>query len=330
MFENGQVRGWFLFLAPVRCAAMTTPLSRPGARGVSEAGRDVFLPLPDKSIYSMEIESDDLTVSVACMQGWRTSMEDAHAIHLNLIPGVHLIAVCDGHGGTETAQRVAENLGNWILRSPHLAAGRYEEALRDAYVSGDAEICALQTQTGKFSGTTAISVLITKNKIYCANVGDSRAVLCRGTKAVELSEDHKPTLKREYDRVLAAGGQILNGRVRGMLAMTRALGDAMLKRADVRPDSLAVTPIPEISVTEICDDDVAIVMACDGIWDCITNQEVCQFFTEESQEHDDWALMCENLCHALVAPALHQFGTDNMTLATIRFRRNRTPNGLAV
>ena len=102
--------------------------------------------------------------------------------------------------------------------------------------------------------------------------------------------------------------------------MTRALGDAMFKSSNLPSERQVVSAVPDVTVTELVDEDVAIIMACDGIWDCITSQEVCQFFIEENHEHDDWALMCEHLCEILVAPALHQFGTDNMTVLAIRFK----------
>ena len=44
----------------------------------------------------------------------------------------------------------------------------------------------------EMAGTTACVVLITKDQIYCANSGDSRAVLCKNKEAIALSEDHKP------------------------------------------------------------------------------------------------------------------------------------------
>lgn len=282
--------------------------------------KDVFLPSPDMARYSAEIEADDVIVTTTCMQGWRNTMEDAHTMIFDLKPGVHFFAVFDGHGGIDTALAASQQLSEHLKRSRHFQQDRFEEALKEAFVSFDAETCALQTQSGHHSGSTAVAALVTRTTVYCANVGDSRAVLCRGSKAIDLSQDHKPSLKREYERVVNAGGQIINGRVRGMLAMTRALGDVGFKRPDVPPENQVVSAVPDVTTTALSDEDVAVVLACDGIWDCITSQEVCQFFLEERTEHDDWALMCENLCEILVAPALHQFGTDNMTVLAIRFR----------
>ena len=68
-------------------------------------------------------------------------------------------------------------------------------------------------------------MLVTKDKIFCANAGDSRSVLQKGSKTVALSRDHKPELESESARIIAAGGEVRNGRVNGGLATSRAIGD---------------------------------------------------------------------------------------------------------
>jgi serine/threonine protein phosphatase PrpC len=112
------------------------------------------------------------------------------------------------------------------------------------------------------SGSTAVVVLIRKGKeaedqvspfgsdsdsefdqagddsatmLYCANVGDSKAVLCRGGHAVELSYDHKPSRPDEKERIIAAGGTVVTGRLFGVLGVSRSFGDARFKPSMVRP-----------------------------------------------------------------------------------------------
>jgi serine/threonine protein phosphatase PrpC len=280
----------------------------------------VFLAQPNMCRHSAELESERFTTALASMQGWRRTMEDAHVVELALDADASLFAVFDGHGGHDTALAAAANMADWIRRSPHFAEGRYSEALREAYIYGDSEVCALLDNVMQMSGSTAVTVIVTSTHAYCANVGDSRAVLCRGTAAHDLSTDHKPNLAEEIRRVTKAGGVIQSGRVNGMLAMTRALGDPMFKKKETEPENQVVTAVPEITVTELTRDDGFIVIACDGVWDCLSSQEVVDFFLEEAHEHGDYALMCENLCENLVAPTLHQFGTDNMTIMVIRLR----------
>lgn len=76
------------------------------------------------------------------------------------------------------------------------------------------------------AGCTSCVVLITKDTIYCANAGDSRACLAtKKGKVIELSHDHKPDNDGEMKRVKAAGGFVEDGRVQGVIAVSRAIGD---------------------------------------------------------------------------------------------------------
>lgn len=79
------------------------------------------------------------------------------------------------------------------------------------------------------TGTTACVVLVTNDKIYCSNSGDSRAVLCRKGEAIELSQDHKPQNDNETKRIEASGHFVEDDRVDGNLALSRAIGDFQYK-----------------------------------------------------------------------------------------------------
>jgi protein phosphatase PTC1 len=94
--------------------------------------------------------------------------------------------------------------------------------------------------------------------LYTANVGDARIVLCRNGKALRLSYDHKGSDENEGKRIANAGGLILNNRVNGVLAVTRALGDSYMKDL--------VTGHPYTTETVIQPDiDEFIILACDGV-----------------------------------------------------------------
>lgn len=84
---------------------------------------------------------------------------------------------------------------------------------------------------GKDSGCTAVIALIVGKDLYVANAGDSRCVVCRNGKAIEMSLDHKPEDEEETKRIEKAGGKItLDGRVNGGLNLSRAIGDHTYKR----------------------------------------------------------------------------------------------------
>ncbi len=105
--------------------------------------------------------------------------------------------------------------------------------------------------------------------LYTANVGDARIVLCRNGKALRLSYDHKGSDENEGKRISNAGGLILNNRVNGVLAVTRALGDAYMKDL--------VTGHPYTTETVIQPDiDEFLILACDGV--SLHGIEDCSFF----------------------------------------------------
>ena len=75
------------------------------------------------------------------------------------------------------------------------------------------------------SGCTAVVALLRGNELYVANAGDSRCVLCRNGKAIDMSVDHKPEDEIERNRINKAGGRItMDGRVNGGLNLSRAIG----------------------------------------------------------------------------------------------------------
>ncbi|XP_066348920.1 probable protein phosphatase 2C 37 [Miscanthus floridulus] len=132
-------------------------------------------------------------------------------------------------------------------------------------------------------GSTAVVAILVRGRLIVANCGDSRAVLCRGlegTPPVALSFDHKPNRPDEMERIQAAGGQVLfiNGyRVRGILAMSRAIGDRWL-----RPEVIAE---PEITITDRTVEDQCLILASDGMWDVIDNDIACNVAREVLE---DW------------------------------------------
>lgn len=105
--------------------------------------------------------------------------------------------------------------------------------------------------------------------LYTANVGDARIVLCRNGRALRLSYDHKGSDENEGRRVAGAGGLILNNRVNGVLAVTRALGDAYMKDL--------VTGHPYTTETVIQpDQDEFLILACDGVSHDLKQLEACR------------------------------------------------------
>ena len=159
-----------------------------------------------------------------------------------------------------------------------------------------------------FTGCTACVVAIHEGKIYCANAGDSRAVLCKKGVAFPLSIDHKPDLSTELSRIEKAGGWVSEGRVKGNLNLSRSLGDLEYKQTKkLSPEDQMITANPEHIVENLNDDCDFLILGCDGIWDCKTNQEACDFVSERLKKNPLCKLskIIEELLDEIIAPDIY-------------------------
>ncbi|KAL7281795.1 hypothetical protein ACG7TL_005118 [Trametes sanguinea] len=140
--------------------------------------------------------------------------------------------------------------------------------------------------------------------LYCANVGDARAVLCRGGKASRLTYDHTTQDKKEAERIENEGGVILEGRVDGRLIPTRALGDAEYNQY--------VTGTPFTTETELTKKDEFVILACDGLWDVVEDQEAVDLIRgiEDPAE----------AAQGLLNEAKRRHTSDNVTVLVVRLR----------
>ncbi len=179
------------------------------------------------------------------------------------------------------------------------------------------------------AGCTAVVALLKDRKhLYIANAGDSRAILCRRGTAVALSEDHKPAQERERTRIVAAGGFLseIGGvcRVNGNLNLSRAIGDLKYKQNDTLPAAdQIITAEPDICHIELTDEDQFFVLACDGVWDVMENQEVCDFVGQRlARGQSPKEVACELLdaCLASNPRDAKGIGCDNMTAQIVVLR----------
>ena len=144
-----------------------------------------------------------------------------------------------------------------------------------------------------------------KQGLLCKD-GDSWAILCENGSVFELSHDHKPTNPKEYPRIVKAGGRVVYKRVtcgNKYLAISRGLGDFEFKRNRVlNLEDQIVTADPEIIYKEIGEDDEFIVLASDGIWDCMTNEQVLEILRMRLVKGILPHIICENIMKDCMAP----------------------------
>ncbi|KAL3535573.1 hypothetical protein ACH5RR_004034 [Cinchona calisaya] len=213
------------------------------------------------------------------------------ALNQNL--SADLFGVYDGHGGSQVANYCRARLHSALaeemnVEKQDLHSGnasyswkeRWERALFNCFHKVDNELGGIGI-AGTYDpnlapiapeavGSTAVVGIVCPLLIIVANCGDSRAVLCRGKVAMPLSVDHKPNREDEYERIEAAGGKVIDWggyRVSGVLGMSRSIGDRHL-----RP---YVIPDPEMMFVPRAKEDECLILATDGLWDVMTNEEVC-------------------------------------------------------
>lgn len=144
----------------------------------------------------------------------------------------------------------------------------------------------LNNLVAKDMGTTTNVLLIKNNYLYLANVGDSLSVMFKNGKAIPLNQEHKTTLISESDRIIKSGSRILNNRVEGRLNLTRAIGDLVFKsNSSLKFYEQAVIAYPEITKIKLTSDIEFIVMGCDGVWDCVEPQTLCEHILQKLKEN---------------------------------------------
>lgn len=152
-------------------------------------------------------------------------------------------------------------------------------------------------------GCTANVVLLEGDTIYCANAGDSRAVICNNGVAENLSEDHKPEDKIEKDRIYKAGSVVTDGRVDGNLNLSRSIGDLKHKQVpNLTPAEQPITCVPDVKIRKRKEGDQYIIVACDGIWEQKSSQEICDFINERIDKEPKMSTIIEELFESLISP----------------------------
>uniref|UniRef100_A0A0D9YUQ5 protein-serine/threonine phosphatase n=1 Tax=Oryza glumipatula TaxID=40148 RepID=A0A0D9YUQ5_9ORYZ len=337
-------------LAPLThfCFAITTIFTSHKRSGIAERkeasamGASPSRPL-EQSPSSSEGENHRVKYASYTTQGFRPHMEDALAVELDLDATTSFFGVYDGHGGAEVAMYCAKrfhtmlledvdyinNLPNAItsvcfrLDDDLQRSNEWRESLNPcANRNCLTNICAnLHHFTEdyvppSYEGSTACVVIIRGNQIIVGNVGDSRCVLSKNGQAISLSFDHKPHHEAERERIQRAGGHVFLRRILGMLATSRAIGDFAYKQnRNMPPSQQMVTCVPDIRVENITDDTEFLVIASDGVWDGMRNNNVVQFVRQELRPGE------ENLretCEKLVGHCLHS--NDNATAILVKFK----------
>lgn len=273
---------------------------------------------PEKADEVVEVEEDGV-YSVYCKRGRRGPIEDRYVAAVDPDERVRkkaFFGVFDGHGGSKAAEFAAKNLGSNIDAA--MAAARSgeegystERAIRDGYIKTDEDFL----KEGSRGGACCVTALISEGELAVSNAGDCRAVISRGGVAEALTTDHNPGQADELKRIEALGGYVdcCNGvwRIQGTLAVSRGIGDRYLKEW--------VIAEPETKTLRIKPEFEFLILASDGLWDKVTNQEAVDVVRPYCVDVENPKTL--SACQKLVELSCKRGSLDDISLIIIQLQK---------
>jgi len=237
-------------------------------------------------------------------------------------PRAGLFGVFDGHGGTQVADMAARYFAKHLAKALGEVKSQ-SEALTQAFADLDVELRRYVEREGYLlAGSTAVVCLLIheplqrRPRLLCANLGDSRAVLCRGGSATDLSTDQKPVLPAEEARISSAGGTVdAQGRISGGLNVSRAFGDFTYKeRKDLPPGEQKVIAVPEILEMQLEDKDEFIAIGTDGVFDILSSAQLVADIRSALKQKKSLEATANSILERAVDSG------DNVSLCIVKFK----------
>ncbi|CAF4175937.1 unnamed protein product, partial [Rotaria sp. Silwood2] len=262
------------------------------------------------------------------MQGWRISNED---FHKHLVPIDNhswklwsYFAIFDGHNGIDTAKNAANLLDKYLIDAlnqteinsneesiylSQINKNQFNYIIKKTFFQLDKMLANLVNDR---SGSVCITCLIGPKYIYLINVGDSRAIIISNDgQVLAYTKDHKPDVVQEQERIHRAGGRITQyendvARIEDKLAVSRTFGDYLLDKRLIPalPDTIQYPKNPLAAF---------VILACDGIWDVMTNEQVALFVSQKASNTS-----LENIASQLLDQCLKLKTSDNMSIYIIK------------
>ncbi|KAI7752931.1 hypothetical protein M8C21_024321 [Ambrosia artemisiifolia] len=217
-----------------------------------------------------------------------------------------LFAIYDGHSGDRVPSYLQKHLFDNILNESDFLVDP-KRSIFNAYEKTDQAILSHEKDLGRGGSTSVTAVLMNGQRLWVANLGDSRAVVSKGGKAIQLSTDHEPSTERAS--IEHKGGFVSNmpgdvPRVNGQLAVSRAFGDKSLK------SHLISDPAIQDTIVDTKTD--LLVLASDGLWKVMDNQEAINIARRIKDP--------QKAAKRLIAEALKRDSKDDISCVVVRFR----------
>lgn len=246
----------------------------------------------------------------------QSQLESGPLSSLDSGPCGTFVGVYDGHGGPETSRFVNQtlfpNLKKFASENQEISA----DVIKKAFLATEEEFLSLVRQQWSTNpqiasvGTCCLVGIICNGLLYVANAGDSRVVLGRadksgrGVTAIQLSTEHNANLESVRDELRSLHPDDPNivvskhkvWRVKGIIQVSRSIGDAYLKRSEFNREPLYAKfrvpkpfskPIlsaePSILEHRLNPEDQFLIFASDGLWEHLSNQEAVDIVNSYSR-----------------------------------------------
>jgi protein phosphatase 2C family protein 2/3 len=264
-------------------------------------------------------------------------------------PKCSFFGVYDGHGGSACADYLRDNLHQFVIAEAAFPSNP-REALKQGFVNAERQFLEAVSSRSRSntaserSGSCAIVALLVGDTCYVANVGDSRAVLSGdgGRKVFALSTDHKPAEEGERKRIVDAGGKIYQTQLLrsqegtspetilgphrvlpGRLSVpskqvSRTLGDAEAKMTRFGGNPGVIIALPDIRSFRVTSEHDFLILACDGIFDKLSNRETVQIaWTGLRESSADIHTASGHAVEAVMQLSLQRKSLDNVTVVLV-------------
>ena len=191
--------------------------------------------------------------------GRRPTMEDSLIIRESSKPKTpSLYGVIDGHGGFRTSAISASLIPNFFDKLEVKSISDIPTVFK--------QVNEKLTKMEVTDGATIVLATVTPTLVSVAHLGDARALVVKSDGSIyPLTFDHKPTERSELDVLKEARAFVASGRLSSHLAVSRALGDFLID---------GVSRMPDLTTYNIKENDSWLVLACDGVFDVLENEEV--------------------------------------------------------
>lgn len=278
----------------------TIPLTRIVIRGaipelkeVSAQEKTLFLSGTDNPNYFAPYG-----ITFSCKKGIKSTPSNQDDFTIIQENGILIISVFDGHGiyGNDASHYLHIVLPHMILSHPKFPED-IDSILKEVFFKCNIFLHQYLEDLGKsteLSGSTCTLIILINNRLYTSNIGDSKAILVKESNNLKLTVDHKPSDPIEFERIIKCGGLVrtssteicsrifAKGKNLPGICVSRAFGDSLAQ-------TIGVVAEPDLNKRKISKDDLFIVVGSDGVWEFVTDLQICDLIKNSENPAKDIA-----------------------------------------